>query len=147
MMLTNFFMLSGIEKINEWKKFREQLATHNDPLQATVDLWCSAPFVNRYLDQHRPETWPDPWKLILDNKFDDIGIALGQAYTLQLSDRFSTSAIEIVAVTNLECISERFIIVVDSEYFLNFEYKSVTKQEFINKDCAIRSILTLPKKQ
>lgn len=126
MMQSTLFDLHGIERISAWKQFRNELEHSNDPLQQTVDLWCRAPFVNSFLDPNLPETWPGPWELVLDNKYDELGLALGQLYTLQLTDKFKQSRFDILAVTSSDSLSETFVVLVDGEYLLNLEYMSVT---------------------
>ena len=41
------------------------------------------------------DSWPDPWHLIIDGKFDDLAITLGILYTLKLTERFIGSNFEI----------------------------------------------------
>lgn len=51
-------------------------------------LWATAPQSNQFLAHDLPETWPNPWELLADNYYDDVGLALGIYYTLQLSGIF-----------------------------------------------------------
>lgn len=82
------FDLHDADRLAEWKKIRDQLETDNDPFQTVLSLWSRAPFVNSYLDANNPDQWPDPWHLILDNRYDDLALALGIMYTLKLTKRF-----------------------------------------------------------
>jgi hypothetical protein len=124
-MQSTLFDLHGIERIAAWKEFRHTLDIVSDPIQETVNLWCRAPFVNDFLDINRPETWPGPWELVLDNKYDSLGLALGQLYTLLLTERFSQAKLDILAVTSSDNLSETFVVLVDDTYLLNLEYKTV----------------------
>ena len=125
MMQPTLFDLHGVSRIAEWKLFRESLENSNNPLIDTVKIWCKAPFVNRYLDPNLPETWPDPWELILENKYDDLGLALGQLYTLQLTERFKNSKFDVLAVTSSDSLYEIFAVLVNNTYILNLEYMTV----------------------
>lgn len=89
------FNAYGLDRINEWKKFRDSLETENNPFQITIDFWKKAPFVANYLNPEDSDSWPDPWHLIIDGKFDDLAITLGILYTLKLTERFIGSNFEI----------------------------------------------------
>lgn len=89
------FDVSGTERLTEWRKIRDSLNSSDDPYQSVLEVWKRAPFVNRYLDPDNPGSWPDPWHLILDNRYDDLALALGIVYTLGLSERFIGQEIEI----------------------------------------------------
>jgi hypothetical protein len=89
------FDVSGTERLTEWRKIRDSLNSSNDPYQSVLEVWKRAPFVNQYLDPNNPGSWPDPWHLILDNRYDDLALALGIVYTLGLSERFIGQEIEI----------------------------------------------------
>ena len=89
------FNLHGTERVLAWKSFRNQLETLANPFQSVVEFWSRAPLVNLYLDPNTPESWPDPWHLIIDDRFDDLAIVLGMLYTIKLTDRFSNIDLEI----------------------------------------------------
>lgn len=117
------FDLHSTDKIRAWKEFRESLETALDPFNEVALFWSRAPFVNQYLNIKKPSEWPDPWKLIMDGKYDDLAIALGMCYTLQLTDRFKGHNFEIhTAMFKNEM---RYVLVVDNEFVLNWEHRSV----------------------
>lgn len=89
------FDLFGTDRLIEWKKFRTRLESSQTPFDDVLDFWARAPFVNPYLDPNNVKSWPDPWHLILDGKFDDLAISLGIAYTLKLTKRFMVEDFEI----------------------------------------------------
>jgi hypothetical protein len=119
------FDLHSTDKIRAWKEFREDLEKALNPLNEVALLWSKAPFVNRYLSNQNPKDWPDPWKLIIDGKYDDLAIALGMCYTLQLTERFKANQFEIhtAAVQN----ELRYILVIDNEFVLNWEHRAVAR--------------------
>jgi hypothetical protein len=119
------FDLYGTDRLTEWKKFRCALETDPEPLVRVIELWARAPLVNRYLDQTDPESWPDPWRLILDGKFDDIAICLGMLYTLQLTDRFSRENFKIYTIKNLDA-NTGFCVSVADRWFLNLHYGQIS---------------------
>ena len=124
------FDLYSTDRLTEWKKFRCALETDSEPLSKVIELWSKAPLVNRYLDQNNPSSWPDPWRLILDGKFDDLAICLGMLYTIQLTDRFSRENLKIYTIKNLD-VSTGFCVSVADRLFLNLHYGQISDiQEF-----------------
>lgn len=131
------FDLHSTEKIRAWKEFRDSLEQVLDPLNEVALFWSKAPFVNRYLVNIPPSNWPDPWKLIVDGKFDDLAIALGMCYTLKLTKRFTDHRFEIhTSVLNNEL---KYILIVDNEFVLNWDHRAVAKLETIPQTTKIWS--------
>ncbi len=118
------FDLDQTSKLKAWKEFRQALETSETPLQDVATLWSRAPFVNPFLDPNNPSKWPDPWKLILDGKFDELAIALGICYTLTLTERFKDQKIEIH--TSMFSGESRYIVVVNNCDVLNLFCREVT---------------------
>lgn len=123
------FKLYNNERLTEWRRFRQQLETSDNPLQEVAEFWGNAPFVNSYLNPDNPKGWPDPWHLILDDKYDDLGVALGMLYTVKLTQRFMNTPCEIHISTPVKDSSPRFMLVVDGDWVLNWEYKTVIRKE------------------
>jgi hypothetical protein len=117
------FDLHGNQRLTEWKRVRDNLETSDTAFDDVAALWSRAPFVFRYLNPDDPSGWPDPWKLILDGKFDELAICLGMLYTIRLTDRFKFTKTEIFEV--LDTNEKRFILVVNDEKVLNWEYRLV----------------------
>ena len=120
------FDLYSTDRLTEWKNFRDRLEHSERPLQDLVELWSRAPFVNLYLNPSNPSSWPDPWKLILDGKFDDLAISLGMLYTVKLTERFKDSHCELRQT--LEKAPKSFL-VIDNSSILNWQYRSVSCQD------------------
>jgi hypothetical protein len=121
------------DRIKEWKEYREQLETSNDPLQDVAEFWALAPFVNSYLNPNNSKEWPDPWKLILDGKYDDLAIVLGMLYTISLLDHADLTDAELVLTEtghNLVLVSKR-------KYILNWDRDRIvnTNQKLEIKQC------------
>lgn len=125
-MFPTVFNLHGLDRIAEWKQFREDLESSNDPLADVVRLWSQAPFVSPYLNPNNPESWPDPWRLMLDLKLDDLAISLGMLYTLKLTRRFMRIPIEIHMSMLPQQAETKFPVIVDGKSVLNWEYGAVS---------------------
>lgn len=119
------FDLHSSERLTYWKKFRDSLETSKTPFEDVSNLWGMAPFVSQYLDYSNPKSWPDPWHLIIDGKFDDLAICLGMLYTLQLTQRFMDSKFEIHMSMQLDNKKNNFFLIVNNENVLNYEYRAV----------------------
>ena len=121
------FDLHGTERLAEWKKIRDNLEICDNPLQEVVNLCRSVPFVSNYLNPYSPNDWPDPWRLVLDGKIDDLAICLGMLYTLQLTERFMGSKYEIHMSINPKTNDAVFYLCIDRSFVLNYVYKEVAK--------------------
>jgi len=114
----------GNERLIKWKDFRQQLETSQTPFMDVARFWSKAPFVNPFIDPSNFTQWPDPWHLILDDRFDDLAIVLGMLYTIKLTQRFMDSNFEIHTSITGEKRSQKFFLVVDNKHVLNYEYAS-----------------------
>lgn len=121
------FDLRSNERLNYWKQFRDKLETSSNPLQDVIDLWTKAPFVSPYLDPFNPKSWPDPWHLVIDGKYDDLAICLGMLYTLKLTQRFYNAECEIHMSIGEEKKDRCFFLVVDHSRVLNYDYGKISK--------------------
>lgn len=125
-MITTFptvFDTYGNERLITWKEFRSNLETSPSPLEEVAAFWSRAPFVSPFLDPLSPEHWPDPWHLVLDNRYDELAISLGMLYTIKLTHRFADSEYEIHMTSQNN--NKNYFLVIDKNYVLNYEYGSV----------------------
>jgi len=116
----------GLERLTEWKNFRNSLEASQNPLEDLAVFWSRAPFVNDYLDKSDPKNWPDPWHLVLDQHLDDLAIALGMLYTLKLTQRFMDTKCEI-HMSMLPNKSICHMLLVDDRFVLNYKHREVSQ--------------------
>jgi len=121
------FNLYHSDRIKAWKEFRDQLEVSQNPHQDVAEFWALAPFVNSYLDPQNPSSWPDPWKLILEGRYDNLAIVLGMLYTLKLTTRFMDTPYEIHMSMPADEKDRNFFLVMDHSDVLNFEYRRSLK--------------------
>ena len=114
------FDLYGTERLLNWKQFRDSIETSNDPFDAVAEFWSHAPFVNTFLDPQKPNTWPDPWRLVIDGKMDELAICLGMLYTIKLTQRFMAAPCEIHMSMPSKDHDPQFFLVADNSV-LNYE--------------------------
>ena len=81
------------DRLRAWSDFRNNLEDEPDPFKSTIELYNLAPLVTYNIDPDSPMTWPNPWELLNENQYDDLGYILGIGYTLGLTDRFSSSVL------------------------------------------------------
>jgi hypothetical protein len=81
------FQLRPEDRLRSWREFRSSidLLPVEEALLQTAELWSTAPFIPYNLDADHPETWPDPWTLILENSYCDVAKCLGIVYTMSLT--------------------------------------------------------------
>jgi hypothetical protein len=96
--------ISCRDRILKWREWRTSLTplSLDDCLQEVAITWAKAPVVNHYLIPDDIAEWPDPWNLINDNIYCDLGVTLGMFYTLSLCDNpyIENAHIEIFKTTN-----------------------------------------------
>lgn len=110
----------GTERLLTWKQFRDSIETSNDPFGDVAEFWSHAPFVNTFLDPRKPNTWPDPWRLVIDGKMDGLAICLGMLYTIKLTQRFMAAPCEIHMSMPSKDHDPQFFLVADNSV-LNYE--------------------------
>jgi len=120
------FDLNETNKLQQWKNFRNSLEVSSTAFEDVAQFWSRAPFVSNYLDPFDSKSWPDPWQLIINNKFDDLGIVLGMCYTLQLTERFKDNKFEIHMSMSQLKKDWRYMLLIDDNTVLNWNYGSVT---------------------
>ena len=83
------------DKIKVWKNLRNKLEDHPRPFDALVQ-YCNKLHVSaKKTNAWDPKAKIEPWHLIEKDEFTEYEIAQLMAYTLQLTDRFCSSQIEI----------------------------------------------------
>lgn len=124
MLFHTMFNESGFEKIVAWKGLRDKIEFSANPLKECAEVWGMAPLVNRVLDPRRPDTWPDPWTLLIENKFDNLAIAVGMMNTLKLTNRFKDEEYQIYVCYDRKELE--YYLQVGNHSVLNLEYKEVS---------------------
>ena len=120
------FDLYGNERLIKWKQFRDSVETSNSPLEDVANFWSHAPFVSPYLPPSNPTSWPDPWQLIADGRFDELAIVIGMLYTIKLTQRFMDSKCEIHTTILSKEKEPIYMLIIDDQQVINFEYRTVS---------------------
>lgn len=109
-------------RLSKWANHRQSIETSQDPLQEVWEFWKSAPFVpyNSKIDPHHRRSWPTPWDIIVENKYDDFTRALMIALTLQLTDRYSNITITIKTLVDKIKNRQYNIVCVEDQWAVNY---------------------------
>jgi len=128
--------LPAEERLAEWKEFRTYIGCFpfDEAVKKVVNYWSMAPFVTHYLNLDG-SNWPGPWDLLAGGMYDNLAIALGMGYTLQLSNHGDHHTFNIVRLQDTVS-SEVFNVVMvdDGKYVLNFTYNEVISKEQLGEN-------------
>jgi hypothetical protein len=85
------------DRLSLWAQHRAQLTNSVSPFEDVWEFWKHAPYIpyNNKIDPFHKASWPSPWEIIVDNKYDDFTKAVMIAWTLKLTDKFNKSVIEV----------------------------------------------------
>ena len=110
------------DRLSSWAQHRAQLDLCDDPLNEVWEFWRHAPFIpyNNKIDPFYQASWPSPWEIIVDNKYDDFTKALMIGHTLKLTKKFRDSKIEIRTLVDNPRSKYYNICCVDEEWAINY---------------------------
>lgn len=117
------FNLSVDDRLTEWINHRKKIDEVENPLQEVWDFWHQAPFVphNKKVDPYYQRSWPSPWEIIQDNKYDEFTRALMMAWTLKLTKKFQNSKVELKTLVDTVQSREYNLVYIDEKWVLNFD--------------------------
>ena len=125
-------------RISKWRSFREELETHSDPIQATIDFWNKAPISSLSCDPFDQSTWLDPWNLLEDNHYCEFSKILAIHYTLALTDKFRDSYFEIQIVNDRDAHELKYLLFVD-DYVIGYFYNRPINHEELPLDLNVQA--------
>lgn len=110
------------DRISEWAKHRQQIDRSDTPLEDVWEFWQKAPFIpyNKNIDPYNKKSWPTPWDIIVENKYDDFTKSLMIALTLKYTNKFKNIPIEIQVIIDSEKEKRYNVVIVDNKFVLNF---------------------------
>ena len=123
-LLVTVFDLRSEDRLQSWRAFRESLEHSKTPYQDVAKFWAKTPYNSKVLDPYYVDSWPDPWELVINNRYDLLAISLGICYTFQLTARFNGVKCEIY--TSIAPKEEpSYMSVIDSKHLLNYHHGEV----------------------
>ena len=114
------------DRLSSWAQFRDSLNNKSEPLEDVWEFWKQAPFIpyNNKIDPFHQRSWPSPWEIIVENKYDDFTKAVMMAYTLKYTSRFSESDIQVQNIVGTFDNSKNLaynVVCVDNKWILNYD--------------------------
>lgn len=131
------------ERLRVWRQLRNDLETSTTPFEDVLGFWRMAPLGRPYADPYDSDSWPDPWELIHDNIFCEFLQILGICYTLQLTERFSTSSFEIHITLDKENDAIVYLLFVDNQAIGYYNDGSVDKNDIKHLVCQMHHTVNL----
>jgi hypothetical protein len=102
-----------------------------------------APLVihNHKVDPYNPSSWPTPWDLIVENKYDDFTLALMMAYTLKLTNKYNNDKIEVRTMVDSTKTRLYNLVYVNDTDVLNYERATAIKAQYIDESLYLENIV------
>ena len=116
------FNLSTDDRLSAWSQHRLKLDKSVNPLQDVWEFWKRAPYIpyNNKIDPYYQAKWPNPWEIIVENKYDDFTKALMISWTLKLTNTFKNIPIELRIYIDNTKNSAYNVAVINNEWAINF---------------------------
>ena len=132
-------------RLSKWASHRRSIETSLDPLTDVWEFWKSAPFIpyNSKIDPYHQRSWPTPWEIIVENKYDDFTRALMIAKTLQLTDRYSNSTITIKTLVDNVKHCHYNIVCVEDQWALNYSDHGAIPIDRLSDNLLLENLIEL----
>ena len=137
------FELKFEDKVKVWRNLRDQLETHPRPYESVVQFVNKLPISAKKQNAWDPKAKVEPWHLIEKNEFTEYEIAQLIAYTLQLTDRFSSANIEIHISKDTQKDKLVYLVYLDRGIILGYYNEAITVDE-LPKHVVSQKIYKLP---
>lgn len=137
------FKLPVEERLSHWLKLRHEIDNVENPLQIVWDFWHQSPFIphNRNIDPYYQKSWPSPWEIIAENKYDDFTRALMIAYTLKLTKKFNNSRIELRTLVDISDPREYNVVYIDDTWVLNYDDEGPVLVKNLNSSFRVENLV------
>ena len=139
------FNQSVDQRLTHWLNLREKLEQSNSPFVEVWEYWQPAPFIpyNNKIDPYYQASWPTPWEIIVDNKYDDFTKSLMIGWSLKLTERFKNSKIEIRTLVDNSKNSIYNVVIVDDRIAINYDDNGPTDASIIPDYFSIENLVEL----
>jgi hypothetical protein len=110
------------DRLSDWADFRKKLETSSQPFLDVWEYWRPAPFIqfNHKIDPFNRKSWPTPWDIIVENRYDDFTKSLMIGWTILLTERFKNSQVEIKTLVNDTKTCYYNVVCVDNDLAINY---------------------------
>ena len=101
------------QRLSQWIDLRNRLETDENPIETCINFCNLLPSDRLWLDPYNENDWPKPWELLHDNVFCELSKLLFFCYTIQLTERFTTSKFEIHIGISKKQSAHLFVLFID----------------------------------
>lgn len=130
------------ERLASWVEFRSTIETSEDPHRSVLDYYSQANLVSIQVDPFDQNLWLGPWDLLLENEYCNFAVVLGMAYTLQLTERFSSSDFEIHIITDYSNSELKYLLYID-KMVIDYQQNRVVLSDDIPDNYKIEKVYKL----
>jgi hypothetical protein len=133
------------ERLSEWKSLRDTINHSDDPLLTVAEFWGKAPVIpyNHRIDQYNHKSWPTPWEIIVDNRYDDFTLGLMIGYTLKLTEKFANSKVELRTMVDQDRTKLYNLVYIDDETVLNYNKWNSIKAQDIPESFLLENLINI----
>lgn len=131
------------DKVRVWRDLRDKIEEDADPFNLLIRFLNTLPVSSRKTNPFDPDTQIEPWLLLDNESFTEYEIAQLCAYTLQLTDRFCGSEVEIHICKDIEKDRYVYLVYLDRSTILGYGEEAVKVQE-LPKNIISQKIYALP---
>jgi len=137
------FKQSLEERLTTWSEFRKNLDTDPNPLNSLAEFWAGAPLIihNHNIDPYNYRSWPTPWEIINENKYDDFTLALMIGYTLKLTKKFNKDKIEVRTMVDSTKTKLYNLVYVNDETILNYNRFAAIKTQDLDSSLYLENLI------
>ena len=137
------FDLSPDERLTAWADLRRDLDTSKKPLEQLIEFWDHPPYVpyNRNVDPYNQRSWPTPWEIVIENKYDDFTKVLMMGWTLKLTSKFRDAKVEIKTYADIEKNREYNLLYVDDSVVINYVDNCLSKVDDIPDSFRLENLI------
>jgi hypothetical protein len=139
------FNQSFDDRLTSWSQHRNRLETCHEPFNEVIEFWKQAPFIpyNPKVDPFYPKSWPTPWEIILNNKYDDFTKAIMMGYSLKYTKKFNNSVILIKTLVDLNKNKYYNVVSVDDKHIINYNDDCVVSADSIPESFLVENVVEL----
>jgi len=133
------------DRLSAWAQHRNDLDQSTTPLQDVWEFWRTAPYIpyNNKIDPNFQFGWPNPWDIIVHNKYDDFTKALMIGWTLKLTKTFKTSLIELIIYVDNNTGLNYNVICVDKHWVINYNDNGPVLFEELSTSLLLENLVEL----
>ena len=139
------FTLDIDDRLTAWSEFRKSLEISQSPFDDLINFWAYAPLIahNHNIDPYYQGSWPTPWEIIAENRYDDFTKAIMMGYTLLLTEKFKKNNVQIRTLVDKEKNRLYNIVLIDNNMVLNFRDDMPVTEDEIPETCVLENLVEL----